>query len=99
MAASPTPRPSWVSCAPATGSANGPDHPRSLGRVPRAPAARVITEDLPVEAVDFLTALRVERGRSANTLRGYRTDLRAYIDWLDERGLTLADVTEEVLVI
>jgi integrase/recombinase XerD len=58
----------------------------------------VITEDLPVEAVDFLTALRVERGRSANTLKGYRTDLRAYIDWLDQRGLTLADVTEEVLV-
>lgn len=51
-------------------------------------------DDLPVEVVDLLTWLRVERGRSANTLAAYRNDLRAYVLWLDERGRTIGDVTE-----
>ncbi len=34
--------------------------------------------DLPLEAEDFLTWLRVEKGRSAGTLAAYRADLRAY---------------------
>lgn len=50
--------------------------------------------DLPVEVVDLLTWLRVERGRAANTLAAYRNDLRAYVSWLDDQGLTIADVTE-----
>lgn len=58
-----------------------------------APARR-IDEDLPPEVVDLLTWLRVERGRSPNTLRAYATDLRAYVAWLDDTGLSLADVEE-----
>ena len=53
------------------------------------------TDDLPVEVVDLLTWLRVERGRSANTLRAYEGDLRSYVAWLDERGRTIGEVTEE----
>lgn len=55
-------------------------------------------DELPIEVQDFLIALRVERGRSPNTLKGYRTDLRGYVDWLDERGLTIGEVTEQVMV-
>ncbi|MBX3285141.1 MAG: tyrosine recombinase XerD [Actinobacteria bacterium] len=47
-----------------------------------------------MEVVDLLTWLRVERGRSVNTLAAYRNDLRAYVAWLDERGTTIAAVTE-----
>ncbi len=50
--------------------------------------------DLPVEVDDLLTWLRVERGRSANTLSAYRNDLRAYVAWLDDEGLTVGDVSE-----
>lgn len=52
------------------------------------------TADLPTEVEDFLLALRVERGRSANTLRAYANDLRAYVAWLDEQGSTVGAVTE-----
>ncbi len=52
---------------------------------------------MPVEVVDLLTWLRVERGRSANTLAAYRVDLRAYVAWLDERGLAIGEVTEDDL--
>lgn len=55
---------------------------------------RGVADDLPNEVVDLLTWLRVERGRSANTLDAYRLDLRAYVAWLDERGLTIGEVTE-----
>ncbi|HEX2576911.1 MAG TPA: site-specific integrase, partial [Aquihabitans sp.] len=58
-------------------------------RVPRG-----VADDLPVEVVDLLTWLRVERGRSPNTLKAYELDLRAYVAWLDERGLTIGDVGE-----
>lgn len=50
--------------------------------------------DLPVEVVDLLTWLRVERGRSTNTLTAYRTDLQTYVAWLDDQRLTIGDVTE-----
>ena len=49
-------------------------------------------DDLPVEVEDFLLSLRVERGRSANTLKAYANDLRAYVAWLDARGLTIGEV-------
>lgn len=55
------------------------------------------TDELPVEVDDFLLSLRVERGRSANTLKAYATDLRAYIAWLDDRGLTIGEVDEVTL--
>ena len=54
-------------------------------------------DDLPVEVEDFLLSLRVERGRSANTLKAYTTDLRTYVSWLDERGLAIAQVDEAAL--
>ena len=49
---------------------------------------------LPLEVVDLLTWLRVERGRSPNTLAAYERDLRAYVGWLAERALPLDRVSE-----
>lgn len=57
---------------------------------------RSVAADLPVEVDEFLTTLRVERGRSPNTLRGYANDLRRYVAWLDDRGLTIAEVDEAI---
>ena len=37
---------------------------------------------------DFLLALRVEAGLSANTLRAYRGDLERFLQWTQPRGLT-----------
>lgn len=51
------------------------------------------SDELPVQVVDLLTWLRVERGRSPNTLAAYRNDLRAYVTWLTERHATIDDVT------
>lgn len=51
----------------------------------------------PVEVEDFLLSLRVERGRSANTLKAYAIDLRVYVAWLDEHGLTIGEVDEELM--
>jgi integrase/recombinase XerD len=42
---------------------------------------------LPTECEEFLTWLRVERGRSDNTMRAYRQDLRAYVLWLEGRAV------------
>lgn len=50
------------------------------------------------EVEDLLTWLRVERGRSRNTLAAYRRDLDAYVRWLDERGSTIGEVTEHDIV-
>ena len=60
-------------------------------------APRSIDEALPVEVIDLLTWLRVERGRSPATLAAYRKDLHTYVAWLDGLGLTVDDVTETVL--
>ena len=49
----------------------------------------------PVEVLDLLTWLRVERGRSANTLAAYRQDLTAYVGWLSSRSTTVGAVTED----
>ncbi|HEY4377053.1 MAG TPA: tyrosine recombinase, partial [Acidimicrobiales bacterium] len=58
-------------------------------------AADAITDDeLPPEVDELLTWLRVERGRSANTLMAYRNDLRAYLAWLRSRGTALDAVDE-----
>ena len=54
-------------------------------------------DDLPVEVADFLLSMRVERGRSANTLKAYANDLRTYVAWVDDRGLTIGEVTEPVI--
>ena len=47
----------------------------------------VATAEVPVEVSDLLTWLRVEKGRSVNTLSAYRLDLKAYVAWLAERRL------------
>ena len=54
----------------------------------------VATADVPVEVSDLLTWLRVEKGRSVNTLSAYRLDLKAYVAWLAERSVTIAQVRE-----
>lgn len=56
--------------------------------------AELIGDDVPIEVTDLLTWLRVERGRSINTLNAYRLDLRAYVGWLTQRGLTVTGVQE-----
>ncbi len=48
---------------------------------------------LPDGCEEFLTWLRVERGRSSNTLAAYRRDLRAYVEWLTTRNTTIEQVT------
>ena len=53
-----------------------------------------MSEELPLEVEEFLTWLRVERGRSTNTLSAYHGDLRRYLSWLRGRGRSLADVDE-----
>jgi len=50
--------------------------------------------ELEIEVEDFLTWLDVERGRSQNTLKAYRHDLRVYTAWLAERGTALDTVGE-----
>lgn len=49
---------------------------------------------LPLEIEEYLTWLRVERGRSPNTLSAYGRDLRAYWQWLKQQGRALADVSD-----
>ncbi len=52
---------------------------------------------LPDECEEFLTWLRVERGRSANTLSAYRRDLYAYVTWLNSQGLEVEGVAADHL--
>jgi len=54
-------------------------------------------EGTPPEVEDLLTWLRVERGRSPNTLAAYRRDLDAYVRWLDAHHLTIGEVTESAI--
>lgn len=49
---------------------------------------------LPLEIEEYLTWLRVERGRSPNTLTAYGRDLRAYWQWLKQQERALADVSD-----
>ena len=62
------------------------------------PAAGDHDLGLAPEVEDLLTWLRVERGRSRNTLAAYRRDLDAYVRWLDVRGTTIGEVTEHDIV-
>jgi integrase/recombinase XerD len=50
-------------------------------------------DSLPDGCEEFLSWLRVERGRSANTLSAYRRDLRAYFHWLGEQSVDLDQVS------
>lgn len=46
---------------------------------------------------DFCAALALERGASENTIRGYRTDLLAYLRWADRSGLDILTMTHRRL--
>ncbi|HEX2274510.1 MAG TPA: tyrosine-type recombinase/integrase [Acidimicrobiales bacterium] len=52
---------------------------------------------LPEPVEGLLSWLATEKGRSANTLAAYRRDLAAYVDFLGQRGLAVADVTGAVV--
>jgi integrase/recombinase XerD len=52
----------------------------------------VISDSLPDGCEEFLSWLRVEKGRSANTLEAYRRDLRAYVSWLYDLGVDVDGV-------
>lgn len=58
-----------------------------------------ILEDrqLPIEIEDHLTWLSLERRRARNTVSAYRRDLRAYNEWLVDRGVPLCAVDDAVI--
>jgi integrase/recombinase XerD len=56
-----------------------------------------ITDELPIEVEEFLSWMVAERGRAPNTVAAYERDLRAYVDWLRDRGLTLHTVSASEL--
>ncbi len=56
-----------------------------------------MTDQLPISAEEYLSWLRVERGRAASTGEAYRRDLSRFIGWLDDGGETAEGVTTERL--
>jgi integrase/recombinase XerD len=54
--------------------------------------------ELPLALRTYLDHLAVERGLAANTLTSYRRDLRRYLEFLDEQGVTDVDAIDEQLV-
>lgn len=52
----------------------------------------------PIEFEEYLTWLRLERGRAASTVEAYRRDLDAWWRYLRTRGRSVTDVTEDDLV-
>ena len=52
----------------------------------------------PIEIDEFLTWLRLERGRAASTVEAYRRDLRAWHAFLTDVGRPLLEVTEDDIV-
>lgn len=57
-----------------------------------------VDDELPLEIEEYLTWLRLERGRAASTVAAYRRDLRAWHRHLHDRGRAVTDVTEDDLV-
>jgi integrase/recombinase XerD len=55
-------------------------------------------ELLPLEIDEYLTWLRLERGRAASTVAAYRRDLAAWAAHLRASGRAVPDVTEDDLV-
>jgi integrase/recombinase XerD len=47
------------------------------------------------EVEEFLVWLGVEKGRSQATLSAYRRDLEHYVAWLEHRGTTVLDASED----
>lgn len=56
-----------------------------------------MTDELPIEAEEFLGWMASERGRSANTLAAYRRDLTGYAAWLAAHAATLRSVDRAML--
>ena len=56
-----------------------------------------MTDELPIEAEEFLGWMASERGRSANTLAAYRRDLTGYTGWLSASSSTLSAVDRATL--
>ncbi len=60
------------------------------------------TEDgrppMPIEITEYLTWLRLERGRAASTVEAYRRDLDAWAMHLGSMGRPVIDVTEDDIV-
>jgi integrase/recombinase XerD len=54
--------------------------------------------ELPLALRTYLDHLAVERGLATNTLTSYRRDLRRYLEFLDEHGVTDVDGIDEQLV-
>ena len=52
----------------------------------------------PIEIEEYLTWLRLERGRAASTVEAYRRDLDAWWTYLCRIGRAVTDVTEDDLV-
>lgn len=54
-------------------------------------------DELPIEVEEYLTWLRLERGRARSTVTAYRRDLRAWCAHLRALGRAVTDVTEDDL--
>lgn len=52
----------------------------------------------PLEVDDYLSWLRLERGRAPATIEAYRRDLRAWTTYLDQLGIAIDEVTEDDLL-
>ena len=53
---------------------------------------------LPLEVEEFLTWLRLERGRAPSTIDAYRRDLRAWVDHLRPLGRRVTAVVEDDII-
>lgn len=61
----------------------------------RSASARVVSKSVDLETEEFLTWLSAERGRSANTLGAYRSDLSVYCEWLEQRNEAPSSASRE----
>ena len=66
---------------------------KSLAPIELATSAAVDDPDVQL----YLTALLLERGRSANTLAAYRRDLVRYVAWLAAHATQMTDVDNDVI--
>jgi integrase/recombinase XerD len=57
-----------------------------------------LVDALPLEVEEYLTWLRLERGRAASTVDAYRRDLRAWVAHLHDLARAVSDVSEDDLV-
>lgn len=62
-------------------------HPRKSCSTPTEEATP-LPEAMQLDTKDFLEALRVEAGLARNTLAAYRRDLRTFLTWVADRGIT-----------